>query len=278
MELHYIEGNRMMLDGGSMFGNAAKELWKRWVTPDELNRIPLATRCVLLKGTPHGNILLDAGAGHYLSKDILKRYEINEGCNTLIENLKSVGVPHEKIDIVLLSHLHFDHVGGLVDNVDGTLQLLFPNASYYIGEGQWERAKEPHHPRDRVYSMIQEIMDLLIASGRMKMINNKNLDCLSPTLSLSFSNGHAYEQIIIKMQIKEQKYVFPTDLIPGRHWVNLPITMGYDRNPELIVNEKTPLLKEIYKDNAILIFVHDPDMPACRIEKNEKGSFVPVEV
>ncbi len=263
----------MKLDGGAMFGNASKEQWQKWVKPDEVNCIPIATRCVLLKNTPQGNILIDAGAGNYLPEKILERFCITEGYNALEHNLRVQGVPHTEIDIVLLSHLHFDHIGGLVENKKGSLSLLFPNAKYYVSEGQWNRATKPLHPRDRVYDMVQDIMELMVASGRLIKINEDNLDCLLPTLTLSFSNGHAYRQINSKMTVNGQKYYFPTDLIPGRHWVHLPITMGYDRFPELIINEKKELLEEIHRENGILIFVHDPDIHTCKVEKNDLGRF-----
>jgi glyoxylase-like metal-dependent hydrolase (beta-lactamase superfamily II) len=110
-----IEGNTQKLDGGSMFGNAPRALWQRWIEPDELNRIPLACRAMLVQeSNPKRNILVETGVGAFFSPEMKDRYGIQEPEHCLINNLQAAGVSHEEIDIVLLTHLHFDHAGGLL--------------------------------------------------------------------------------------------------------------------------------------------------------------------
>src|SRR5690606_35013925 len=142
MELIAIEGNHQKLDGGAMFGHAPKALWQKWASPDEHNRIDLACRALLIKHNGK-NILLETGIGAFFSPEMKGRYGVVEQQHVLLENLAKHGLNHEDIDAIILSHLHFDHAGGLLAawQENTAPVLLFPNARIYVGKAQWQRAK-----------------------------------------------------------------------------------------------------------------------------------------
>lgn len=261
-----VMGNRQKLDGGAMFGNAPKALWSRWVETDELNRIDLACRGLLVETANH-KILLETGIGAYMAPKFKQRFGVQEDHHVLLDSLKALGVDHEAITVVILSHLHFDHAGGLLSPFqEGTAPtLLFPNADFYVGEGAWERACTPH-PRDRA-SFIPELPGLLVESGRLHKV--QAADVLSfDDLKVHFyeSEGHTPGMLLADLRWGDkQRLVFGADLIPGRPWVHLPITMGYDRFPERLIDEKRVLLESLHRENAWLYYTHDAGAAVSKV-------------
>ena len=158
--LYSILGNSQKLDGGAMFGNAPRALWERWAAPDARNRIDLACRALLIR-EPNLNILLETGIGASLEPKLKDRYGVQEADHVLLSSLAKIGLSHEDIDVVVLSHLHFDHAGGMLSawGPKQAHQLLFPNATIIVGSEAWERACTPH-PRDKA-SFIPELQVLL---------------------------------------------------------------------------------------------------------------------
>jgi glyoxylase-like metal-dependent hydrolase (beta-lactamase superfamily II) len=144
MKLLAISCNTMRLDGGSMYGHIPKLLWEKWTPADALNRIPLACRSLFLQTDDGRNILFDVGTGNFFDPKHSDRYAI-EGKFELLNSLKNVGIAEKDIDIIILSHLHFDHAGGVLSAYGQDPQrLLFPNAKYYVSRSHWSRAYRPH--------------------------------------------------------------------------------------------------------------------------------------
>ena len=142
-----VEGNRQWLDGGSMFGNAPRALWEKWTKVDEQGRIPLACRCLLIE-FENQKILCETGIGAFFEPKLSKRFGVeNPETHQLLKNLKSLGHEPESIDVVILSHLHFDHAGGMLPTYkelsQGKNELLFPKARFFVGETAWNRAFKP---------------------------------------------------------------------------------------------------------------------------------------
>lgn len=266
-----LEGNSQRLDGGAMFGNAPKALWSRWVDTDEHNRIALSCRALLVQENDR-NILIETGIGAFFSTQLKERYGVVEDNHVLLDSLAAVGLTHEDIDVVVLTHLHFDHAGGLLDvwQEGKEPQLLFPNAMFIIGERHWARARRPH-PRDQA-SFIPSLIELLTASGRVELIRDGRQ---SPTLGkgwrFRFSDGHTPGLMLPEFDMPDGPVVFPGDLIPGTPWVHLPITMGYDRFPEVLIGEKEALLNDMVADNGRLVFTHDAKIAVARIERDEES-------
>lgn len=273
MKLHSIEGNTQRLDGGAMFGNAPKPLWQRWISPDALNRIPMACRCLLLQTDDGQNILFETGIGNFFEPALKERYGVVEDAHCLLSNLSAIGLHHEDIHVVVLSHLHFDHAGGLLSGwqANAPQTLLFPNARFLVGEQQWQQALQPHY-RDRA-SFIPELNSLLAASGRLVLVNQQNASTVLPGIRFHFSDGHTPGLMLAELATPQGPLIFCSDLIPGQFWVHLPICMGYDRFPELLIDEKKRLLEYLLSTHGRLFFTHDDKMACGQVKQDERQRY-----
>ena len=280
MKLWSILGNSQKLDGGAMFGNAPRAVWSKWIAPDEQNRIPLACRALLASPLNGKTVLFETGIGAFFEPKLRERYGVVEDRHVLLESLQAAGFSQDDIDVVVLSHLHFDHAGGLLAPwSDGqSPSLLFPNATYVVSAGCWERARAPH-ARDRA-SFIPELPDLLEASGRLEIVDGEHAQALGRTVRFHFSDGHTpglmLSEIVGPEQVRGEHHggvVFCADLIPGRPWVHVPITMGYDRNAELLIDEKREFLEDKLTRNVHLFFTHDPGCALAQVARDDKGRF-----
>jgi glyoxylase-like metal-dependent hydrolase (beta-lactamase superfamily II) len=274
MELFSILGNSQQLDGGAMFGNAPRALWSRWIEPDAENRIPLACRCLLVKdllvdGARGRNVLFETGIGAFFEPTLRERYGVIEERHVLLDSLAAAGLSHEDIDVVVLSHLHFDHAGGLLAAWEAgqPLRLLFPNARFVVGAEHWRRATAPH-PRDRA-SFVAELQPLLEASGRLELVEGEYSQTLGLAVRFGFSDGHTPGLMLAEVG----GVAFCADLIPGRFWVHLPITMGYDRWPEKLIDEKRIFLEDKLARDVQLFFTHDHDCALARVTRDGRGRF-----
>jgi len=261
-----------------MFGNAPKTVWERWIPADELNRIRLATRAlsVILENEV---LLFEAGIGAYMEPKYRERYGVEAAEHVLLKSLEQNGIAHTDVTHVVLSHLHFDHAGGLLSAWQEGKEpvLLFPNAKIHVGQEAWERASHPHS-RDKA-SFAPLLIRLLENSRRLDLV--KPDDVLSIAgLQVHFfqSDGHTPGMLCSDLRWDKQRLVFVADLIPGRPWLHLPITMGYDRFPELLINEKNALLSSVVEDRAWIFYTHDPEIAISRVQfDEEKKTFAAVD-
>ena len=185
-----VEGNRQRLDGGAMFGNAPRALWSRWVRPDADHLIPLATRALLVQEDTGRNVLLETGIGAFFPPELRSRYGVEDESHRLLEHLAVIGLAPDDIDVVVLSHLHFDHAGGLLAPwAEGVgPSLVFRRATVVVSAAAWQRARHPH-PRDRA-SFIDGLPDLLDASGRVEVVDGDRSATLGDGYRFHFSDGH----------------------------------------------------------------------------------------
>jgi glyoxylase-like metal-dependent hydrolase (beta-lactamase superfamily II) len=272
-----VLGNAQRLDGGAMFGNAPKALWQRWIAPDEHNRISLACRAMLVEETDDEGrvrrILFETGIGCFFSPKLRERFGVYESEHVLLESLARLGLGDDDIDVVVLSHLHFDHAGGLFGpyREGEPLRLLFPRARFVVGARAYARAVSPH-PRDRS-SFIPELPSLLEASGRLECVEGERSEVLGPHYLLHTSEGHTPGLVLTEVPSADDPIVFAADLIPGRPWLHVPITMGYDRAPEQLVDEKQRLLEALAARGGRFFFTHDPSVSMSRVVRDESGRF-----
>jgi glyoxylase-like metal-dependent hydrolase (beta-lactamase superfamily II) len=271
-----ILGNSQRLDGGAMFGNAPRPMWEAWIPPDEHHRIPLACRALLVRDGA-GAILFETGIGAFFEPALRQRYGVVEERHVLLDSLAAVGVGAADVDVVVLSHLHFDHAGGALTawRPGEPPALAFPRARWVIGAEAWARARAPH-PRDRA-SFIAALPPLLEATGRLEVVAGDVSETLGDGFRFHRSHGHTPGLLLGEIAMPDGPVVFAADLIPGRPWVHVPITMGYDRYPELLIDEKTALLTDLLARRGRLFFTHDPEIALGRVARDARGRFHTVD-
>ena len=282
MKAWSLEGNTQRLDGGAMFGNAPRAVWQKWLAPDAEHRVPLACRALLVELDDGRKVLFETGIGAFFEPKMKQRFGVLEDDHKLLESLSAVGLDHTDIDVVVLSHLHFDHAGGLLAPYQPGVppQLLFPNATFVIGHDHWERALAPH-PRDRA-SFIPELNTLLAESGRVELVelgveNSLVTPGATPGFSrtlgaaVGFYESHGHTPGLMLAEVGG--IVFCADLIPGRAWVHLPITMGYDRYPEMLIDEKRHFLDDKFARGVRLFYTHDPSCSLSAVARDANGRY-----
>ena len=268
-----VLGNSQRLDGGAMFGNAPKALWTRWADVDDENRIALACRAMLVR-EPERVLLFETGIGAFFEPSLRERFGVQESEHVLLDNLQELGVAQEDIDVVMLSHLHFDHAGGLMTawREGHEPELCFPNARYVVGHAAWERAQSPH-ARDRA-SFVPQLQELLEASGRLEIVVGGESSVLGPDYRFHVSNGHTPGMLLVEVPGVDGPVVLAGDLVPGLPWVRSAITMGYDRYPELLIDEKTALFDDLLARAGRLFFTHDPACAMAGLARDARGRIV----
>ncbi len=257
-----------------MFGNAPKALWAKWTPPDDENRIDLACRTLLVR-EPHRNVLFETGVGAFFSPELKLRFGVSEPEHVLLKGLEELGLSDNDIDVVVLSHLHFDHAGGLLAAYEEgqPLRLLFPKAQFVVGLEAFERAQHPH-ARDRA-SFIPELPGLLEDSGRLELVSGEQSGVLGEGYRFWTSHGHTPGMLLSEIDGASGPVFFAADLIPGRAWVRAAITMGYDRYPELLIDEKTEILESLFERSGRVFFTHDPSCSMSELRRNDRGQLEP---
>ncbi len=243
-ELHAIEGGEFRLDGGAMFGVIPKVLWERTNPADEKNRIQMHVRSLLIVGEGR-KILVDSGLGSSWSEKQIQMFAIDFSRFEMKKSLAAVGVRPEEITDVVLSHLHFDHVGGA---------LNFPKATYWVQKMNLDHAHAPTE-KDRA-SFLSEIMDPFFKSGRVKVIDG-NVE-IAPGVSTWVTHGHTPGHNMVKVTDGGETVLFCGDTIPMSSHVPVPWVMAFDLHPMTTIEEKKKILSQAAREKWTLFWVHDP--------------------
>ncbi len=255
-----VDAGRVWLDGGAMFGVVPKPLWSRRIRPDARNRIPLAMRCLLIE-TPEAVVLVDDGVGDKEEAKFRDIYGVvNEGRPTRLEDsLRAAGVAPEEVDVVVNTHLHFDHAGGNTRRgEDGAAVPSFPGARYVIRRGEWEVA---HSENERIRaSYLRHNFDPLEGAARLELVEEDGE--VVPGVRLLHTPGHtAFHQSVL-VRVGERTVCFLADLVPTRAHLSLPWIMGYDLEPLVTLETKRRVLTRAGREGWLLVFEHDP-VVAC---------------
>ena len=261
-----------MLDGGAMFGVVPKSLWQRTNPANENNMCNWSMRSLLVEDGDR-LILIDTGMGDKQSEKFFGFYYLN-GDDSLDKSLNAAGFSRDDITDVFLTHLHFDHCGGAIqDNKDKTgYEPAFKNAKFHSNADHWKWAAEPN-PREKASFLKENILPIQ-ESGQLEFLPNPTGDFLEGTnlgFDVLFVNGHTDAQMIPHINYQGKKVVFMADLLPSVGHIPLPYVMGYDTRPLLTLEEKSKFLNKAADEGYYLFLEHDSVNELCTVKHTEKG-------
>jgi glyoxylase-like metal-dependent hydrolase (beta-lactamase superfamily II) len=266
-ELSIFSDGTYPLDGGAFFGVVPKVMWSRKVAADDKNYVTAGLNSLLIR-TGKKTVLVETGMGNKLSPRMAKFYGQPA---QLLANLASGGIAPEDIDIVINSHLHFDHCGwNTVRDASGKFVATFPRAQYYAPEGEWQYARHPSE-RDAI-SFISENYDPLVESGQMKLLQGG--EEIVPGISVKTFPGHTahMQGVIVESQGRTACYI--SDLIPTTANTDLTWGMGFDLYPLQTIESKKHYYATAAPEKWLTVFTHDPNTPWAHVEKDEFGRMV----
>ena len=275
MQAFSLETGKFKLDGGAMFGVVPKSIWNKTNPADENNLCTWALRCLVVKEADRV-ILIDTGMGDKQDAKFFSHYQPHETI-ALEDALQKINIGLEDITDVLLTHLHFDHVGGAITKLNDNLVTSFPNATYWISEPQWNLALHPNR-REKASFLTENIMPIK-ESGQLKLITLPPFQSSTSLQEIKFTeaisclvvHGHTEAMLLPKIKMGNETIVFMADLLPSIGHIPLPYLMGYDMQPLITLDEKEKFLTTALKENYILFFEHDALNECCRLIATEKG-------
>ncbi|MGA8526080.1 MAG: MBL fold metallo-hydrolase [Candidatus Sulfotelmatobacter sp.] len=266
-ELSIFSDGTYPLDGGAFFGVIPKIMWSRNVASDERNYVQAGLNSLLIR-TGKKNVLVETGMGNKLSERMIKFYGQPA---RLLSNLAAAGIAPEDIDIVINTHLHFDHCGwNTVRSKDGKIVPTFPRAKYYAPEGEWQYARKPSE-RDAI-SYIPENYDPLVESGQMTLL--KGGEEIAPGVSVKTFPGHTAHMQAVIVESAGRTACYTSDLIPTTAHIDLTWGMSFDLYPLQTIESKKQYYEKAIPGKWLTVFTHDPKTPWAYVEKDELGKMV----
>lgn len=270
-ELTILTDGTYFLDAGSMFGVVPKSLWNRKVQPDARNLMPCGLNSVLVR-TGEKTVLIETGIGNKLSEKLKAIYEPQE---RLMKSFDAAGVSTDEIDIVINSHLHFDHCGwNTIYDASGKAVPTFPKAKYYAQRGEVEHGRKQLE-RDRI-SYISDNYDPLVASGQMQLLTGDAQ--ILPGISVVVYPGHTRHMQAIMIESAGQKACYISDLIPTTHHLDLTWVMSYDVFPLDTIESRKRFYAQAVPQQWLTIFTHDHEHPWAYLDESKPGKVTVREV
>ncbi|MGC2529991.1 MAG: MBL fold metallo-hydrolase [Candidatus Acidiferrum sp.] len=273
IEVSPIHAGTFWLDGGSMFGVVPKTMWEKKMVPDEKNRLAFATNSLLVRAGGK-TVLIETGSGTKWDAKLRNIYRFSDS-DPLTESLAKAGVKPEEIDLVINTHLHFDHAGGNTRLADGRAVPAFPNARYVVQKAELDHAILPTE-RDRASYYPHDFVPITEA-GQWQFVDGDTE--LLPGISVVKIPGHNLNIQGVQIKGGGKKLMYVSDLIPTRHHLPLPWIIAYDLYPLTTLETKRKWISEFVKDGWIVVFGHDPDFPAGTLyERDGKVVFEPLDL
>ena len=269
MEHYLLEPGKFRLDGGAMFGIVPKPLWSKVAPPDEFNRIDLALRLWLIKFSGH-IVLVDTGIGDVHEEKFCRQFDIRQVPSPLEAALENIGISPKEVTDLVISHLHFDHVGGIGKKVGGEIRPIFPHARCHLHREHYHYSCNPTL-RDRG-SFHRHNFEPVIEHYRQNDLlvwHTGEEGCLLESLHFRCSHGHTPWL----MHPYDNKFIYLADLIPTSNHVHIPWVMGYDIAPGVTTADKKRFLDFVLEKNLTIIFEHDPLHWGTLVKKDEKGRY-----
>jgi glyoxylase-like metal-dependent hydrolase (beta-lactamase superfamily II) len=262
LEFTIVGDGGFRLDGGAMFGVVPKPLWEKRIRGDERNRIQLGMNCVLVR-TAGKTVLIETGAGDKMDSKLRDIYAIEEGPR-LLDRLAEHGVAPNRVDIVVNTHLHFDHCGWNTRIVNGRAVPTFPNAQYFLQRGELEHAKAPNE-RDRASYMPDNFLPVE-AAGQFVLLGGDGH--IAPGIELIRVPGHNADMQCVRLSGGGGSAFCFVDLVPTIAHLSFPWIMGYDLYPMQTLENKKKWIPEVARTGALAIFAHDANMPAAYLRQS----------
>jgi glyoxylase-like metal-dependent hydrolase (beta-lactamase superfamily II) len=265
-ELTVVSDGTYFLDGGAFFGVVPKTMWSKKVVPDEQNRLDAGLNSLLVR-TADKNVLIETGIGNKLPDKLLQIYKQPA---KLLDNLHAIGVAPEDIDVVINTHLHFDHCGWNTVRRGAQIEATFPNAKYYVQKGEWEHGRLQLE-RDAI-SYMSPNYDPLIESGQMELIEGDRE--ILPGISAKVFPGHtaSLQAVIIASGGKKACYI--SDLIPTSMHIDLTWVMAFDLYPLQTIESRKKYYAQALPERWLTVFTHDDATPWGYVERGERGRLV----
>ena len=268
-EVTILSDGIYLADGGAMFGVVPKPLWEKKVPADHRNRIACGTNAVLVRAFER-LVLIETGIGNKLPEKLAQIYDVKA---QLLRELEAAGVRRQEIEVVINSHLHFDHCGwNTFRNERGEVEPTFPNATYYAQRGEWEHASRQLE-RDGV-SYISDNYDPLLKNGQMRLLHGDG--DVMPGISVVLYPGHTRNMQAIMLESEGQTACYISDLIPTTWHLDLTWVMAYDLFPLETIENRTRFYKQAIPEKWLTIFTHDHETPWAYLGLDEKGKVVPI--
>jgi glyoxylase-like metal-dependent hydrolase (beta-lactamase superfamily II) len=262
LEFTIVSDGGFRLDGGAMFGVVPKPLWEKRIRGDERNRIQLGMNCVLVR-TAGKTVLIETGAGDKMDSKLRDIYAIEEGPR-LLDRLAEHGVAPNRVDIVVNTHLHFDHCGWNTRIVNGRAVPTFSNAQYFLQRGELEHSKAPNE-RDRASYMPDNFLPVE-AAGQFVLLGGDGQ--IAPGIELIRVPGHNADMQCVRLSGGGKSAFCFVDLVPTVAHLSFPWIMGYDLYPMQTLENKKKWIPEVARTEALAIFAHDANMPAAYLRQN----------
>lgn len=264
IRIHALDAGRQWLDGGAMFGVVPRPLWSKRIAPDERNRIPLAMRCLLVEA-PNALVLIDTGAGNKQNEKFRSIYGIeNEGDPTRLEDaIRAAGFAPDDVDIVVSTHLHFDHAGGNTRlRSVGDVVPSFPDAEYVVQDGEFRFA---HRSNERIRaSYLPDNYDPIEKAGLWRFVEGEAE--ITEGVRVIPTPGHTPWHQSVLIEDAGETACFLADVCPTTAHLSLPWIMGYDLEPLVTLESKRGLWERAFADDWLLVFEHDPVVPWGRLD------------
>ncbi|MCZ7555305.1 MAG: MBL fold metallo-hydrolase [Bacteroidia bacterium] len=265
-EIFLIESGRFRLDGGAMFGVVPKPMWEKVNEVDAQNRVAMTMRSLVLRDEKRV-ILVDTGVGDKDGEKFQSIYAIDHSQFRLADQLAALGIATEDVTDVVLTHLHFDHVGGCVRRMGERLEPVFTHARHYVQQRHWDWAMRPSD-KDKA-SFIPDNYLPLHDAGLLSFLDGETE--LFEGLHLEIVNGHTFAQQMVRIAGDGRSLLYAADLIPMSAHIPAPWIMSYDLQPLVTLEEKLRVLDRSAREGDIVLFEHDTGTEAASIVRTEKG-------
>jgi glyoxylase-like metal-dependent hydrolase (beta-lactamase superfamily II) len=263
-EVTVLTDGYLLLDGGAMFGVVPKTLWQQRMPADEQNRILLGTNTLLIRDGKH-TVVVETGVGNKFDEKMRGIYDSKE---LLPQSFAAAGVRLDEVDIVINSHLHFDHCGwNTTLAADGSLKPTFPNAHYYAHRGEVEHGRLQLE-RDRM-SYLPANYEPLLASGQLTLLDGP--ETILPGISVDLYPGHTAQMLAILIDSGGRRACYISDLIPTSAHLDLIWGTGYDLDPLTVIEQRKRFYACAIPEQWLVFFTHDHHAPFGYIGRNERG-------